>query len=177
MDEPNPIKGRPGLITFNQRIRAAFSKLVFGLTCISGAALLVMMLVTCADVVGRLFNRPITGAFDIVRIAGAITVACAIPYTTAIKGHVAIEYFFHKFGRGGRIVIDTVMRIMVIALFAALTWQSAQYGNALRAVGQVSSTLEIPLFWIPHLIAFCCAVTVGVTFSNLLHPGKEMIKP
>lgn len=158
-------------------LHAAFSRLVFGLTCVSGAALLAMMLVTCLDVVLRIFNRPITGAFDIVRIAGAVTVACAIPYTTAIKGHVAIEYFFHKFGRLGRIIIDTVMRLIVIALFTALSWRSAQYGNALRAVGQVSSTLEIPVFWIPHMIAFCCAITVGVTFVNLIHPGKEMIKP
>ncbi len=160
-----------------KRLHAAFSRLVFGLTCLSGAALLVMMLVTCLDVVCRLFNRPIIGAFDIARIAGAVTVACAIPYTTAIKGHVAIEYFFHKFGRRGRTIIDTVMRLIVMALFVALAWQSARYGIALRAVGQVTSTLDIPVFWIPHLIAFSCAITVGVTFHNLLHPGKEMIKP
>ncbi len=160
-----------------QRVHIIFSGLVVGLSWMAGAAVMTMMTVTALDVVSRLFFRPITGAFDIVRIAGAVAVACAIPYTTAIKGHVAIEYFFHKLGRRGRTAVDAIVRVLAMALFAVLTWQSVRYGNELKASGQVSATLQLPIFWIPYLIAFCCAVTVGVVFYNLMHPGKEMIKP
>ncbi len=152
-------------------------KTVVGLAWVSAAAVLFMMLITALDVAMRLMYRPVTGTFDMVRIAGAVAVACAIPYTTAIKGHVAIEYFFHKLGRLGRIGVDALIRSLGMALFALIAWQSVRYGLSLRASGEVTPTLQWPVFWVPYMIAFCCAVTVGVILHNLLNPGKAMIKP
>jgi TRAP-type C4-dicarboxylate transport system permease small subunit len=151
--------------------------LVIALAWIAGFAVLFMMAVTCLDIVLRLVGRPLTGTYDMVRIAGTVGVACAVPYTTAIKGHVAVEFFFQKLGRRGRIAVDTVMRLSCIALFAAMTVQSVRYGISLKAAGQVSATLQWPVFWIPHLIAVCCTATAGVMIFQLFSPGKEMLKP
>ncbi len=150
---------------------------VIALAWVSAAAVVFMMLITALDVVLRTLYRPVTGTFDMVRIAGAVAVACAIPYTTAIKGHVAIEYFFHKLGRGGRIGVDAIVRGLGMALFALVAWQSVRYGLSLRASGEVTPTLQWPVFWVPFLIALCSATTVGVILYNLLHPGTTMIKP
>ena len=145
----------------------------------AGLGVLTMMVVTCLDVVMRLpwINRSLLGAYDIVKITGALTLAAALPYTTAVKGHVAIEYFFHKLNRPGRIVVDVVLRLLAMAFFAFLCWRSVVYGLALRASGQVSQTLQLPVFWVPHVIGFCCGVVVLVIAYNLVHPGREMIKP
>ena len=151
--------------------------LVIALAWIAGFAVLFMMAVTCLDIVLRMTGHPLTGTYDMVRIAGAVSVACAVPYTTAIKGHVAVEFFFQKLGRRGRIAVDTVMRLSCIALFAAMTAQSVRYGISLKAAGQVSATLQWPVFWIPHLIAVCCTATAGVMIFQLFFPGKEMLKP
>lgn len=151
--------------------------LVIALAWVAGFAVLFIMAVTCLDIILRMAGRPLTGTYDMVRIAGTVGVACAVPYTTAIKGHVAIEFFFQKMGRYGRVTVDTLMRLFCIALFAALTVQSIRYGVSLKAAGQVSATLQWPVFWIPHLIAVCCTATVGVMVFQLFHPGKEMLKP
>jgi TRAP-type C4-dicarboxylate transport system permease small subunit len=150
---------------------------VIALGVVAGLGVLVMMSVICLDVLGRAFGRPLVGAFDIVRIAGAITIACGLPYTTAVKGHVTIEYFFLKLSRRGRVVVDTIARSFGIILFAFLAWQSFKYGLSLLRNGQVSATLQIPLFWVPQVIAVACGVVALVILHNLLHPGKEMIKP
>ena len=155
----------------------ALRAVVLALAAVSGLAILAMIAVTCADVVLRAFGRPLTGAFDIVRVAGAVAIACASPYTTAVKGHVAIEYFFQKLNRPGRILVDTVCRLLVMGLFSVFTWQCVMYGNSLRRTGEVSLTLQIPMFWVAYVIAGACAVTVLVKIHNLLHPGREMIKP
>lgn len=152
-------------------------QMVLGLAWVSAASLLFMMLMTSLDVIMRLIYRPVTGTYDLVRMAGAVTVACAIPYTTAIKGHVAIEYFFHKLGRSGRIGVDALVRSLGMALFALIAWQSVRYGLSLRASGEVTPTLQWPVFWVPYVIAFCSLVTMGVILYNLLNPGKTMIKP
>lgn len=150
---------------------------VLALAGVAGAALIAMMLVTVADVALRLFRRPLVGAFDLVCVAGAVTLACALPYTTAVKGHVAVEYFFHKLSRRWRTVVDSILRLLGMALFALLAWRFVAYGNALRATGEVTATLALPLFWIPYLMGFSCAVVALVILHNLVHVGREMIKP
>ncbi|MBN1124738.1 MAG: TRAP transporter small permease [Sedimentisphaerales bacterium] len=150
--------------------------IVFALVILSGACVMTMMLVICADVILRIVNLPITGVYDIVKIAGALTLAAALPYTTAVKGHVAIEYFFHKLNRHGRIIVDTLVRLLGIALFAFLSWRSFVYGAQLHASGQVSQTLQMPVFWVPYVIGVCCGVVVLVIFHNLVCPRREMIK-
>jgi TRAP-type C4-dicarboxylate transport system permease small subunit len=110
-------------------------------------------------------------------MAGAAAVAFALPYTTAVKGHVAIEYFFHKLNRTGRTVVDTLMRLVAMGMFSVAAWESARMAVKMRANNVLSMTLEVPLFWVPGVIAAGCAVTVLVVLGNLLHPGRELIKP
>ncbi|MEA3365032.1 MAG: TRAP transporter small permease subunit, partial [Candidatus Hydrogenedentes bacterium] len=87
---------------------------------IAGAAVCVMMITTCLDVVLRKLGWPLPGALDIVMLSGAISISCAVPYTTAVKGHVSIEYFFHKLSRRGRIIVDTSWRLLAVVLFGFL---------------------------------------------------------
>ena len=149
------------------------------LVCEGVAALgiVTMMGITCVDVVLRTFSRPLTGALDMVMIAGAITIAGALPYTTAVKGHVAIEYFFQMLSRRWRLVVDTIVRLMVITLFGLLARQCVIYGLSLKQSGEVTATLQVPIFWVPWVLAGSCAVTCLVVLYNLLYPGKAMIKP
>jgi TRAP-type C4-dicarboxylate transport system permease small subunit len=136
-----------------------------------------MMGVTFIDVIMRLFRHPVTGAYDIVKIAGAVTIAAALPYTTALKGHVAIEYFFHKLSRRGRIILDFFLRMLCIGLFGFSAWKLVLYGHQMKLAGQVTQTLQLPLFWLPYLIAVSFVIVLLVILYNLMHPGKEMIKP
>lgn len=155
----------------------ALRRVVMGLAYVACASLMVMVLVTSVEVVLRVFRLSLTGAYDIVKIAAALTMAAALPYTTAIKGHVAIEYFFHKLGRWGRIVVDTLMRLLAMALFSLLAWGCVDYGNSLRVKGEVSMTLQLPIFWVPYVLAASCTLVVLIKLYHLTHPGKPMIQP
>lgn len=156
---------------------------IFALAAVSGLSLFVMIGAICLDVILRLqwVNKVIgitlVGVFDVVRIAGAITLAAALPYTTAVKGHVAIEYFFHRLNRTSRLVVDSLMRLLSMGLFGFLGWRSIVYGVDLRRVGQVTQTLEWPIFWLPWFIGVCCFVVMLVITFHLLCPKRELIKP
>ena len=99
------------------------------------------------------------------------------PYTTAVKGHVAVEYFFHKMSHRGRMVTDVIVRLLGMGLFGCLVWRNIIYGTMLKHNGVVSMTLQLPVFWLPYLAAFSFGVMVLVIFYNMTHPGREMIKP
>jgi TRAP-type C4-dicarboxylate transport system permease small subunit len=164
-----------------KKIMSAYGRLlrafVHLLAAIAALSILAMIAITCADVVMRVFRRPILGSFDMIRIAGMISIACALPYTTAVKGHVAIEFLHHKLSRIGSKVLDIFVHFSIMVMFVFLAIRLIAYGQALHKAGQVSATLQIPLFWIPYVISVSCFVAVLVTLHILLHPEKEMIKP
>jgi len=110
-------------------------------------------------------------------VLGAIAMGCALPMTKAVKGHIAIEYFFQKLGSRGRAILDTAMRLVLLALFFLLAWQFVRQGGAFLESGEVTATLHMPMFWVPWLVALACLVTAGVTLWHLLHPGRSMIRP
>jgi TRAP-type C4-dicarboxylate transport system permease small subunit len=110
-------------------------------------------------------------------MVAAVTMACALPYTTAVKGHVAVEFFHHRLGPRGRVAMDALIRMLIMALFSLLAWQLVRYGVSMKRSGEVSMTLELPIFWVPHVMAFACGLVVLVTLYHLFHPGKALINP
>ena len=143
---------------------------------IAGVAILIMMVITTMDVILRTFGDGITGAYDLVRVLGVIAVAGGLPYVTAVKGHIAIEFFYHKCGRTGRFILDTFFRIFAITIFGLLAVHTVKYGNALHKTGEVFPTLGIPVFWIPYVISFNSVLMIAVFVYHLVHPGKEYIR-
>lgn len=160
-----------------RRYEQGLRRLVMALAACAGLGVMTMMAVTTADIVLRALGRPLVGAFDIVRMAGGVTVACGLPYTTAVKGHVAVEFLFRRLGRRQRVMVDALARLAVMVLLAVLARRLAAFGFSLYASGQVTGTLQIPVFWLAYVLAASCAVTVLVVLHNLCHPGKETIKP
>ena len=151
--------------------------LTHAMAAMGGLAVVGIIAVTVADVVGRQFGHSVKGAYDLVRVLGAIAMGCALPITKAVKGHIAIEYFFQKMGRRGRAVTDTAMRLVLLALFGLLAWQFTLQGRNFLESGEVTTTLHMPMFWVPWLVAVACLVTAGVTLWHLLHPGRSMVRP
>lgn len=159
-------------------VRTGFLRgLIHAMAVLGSLAVVGMMIVTVADVIGRQVGLPVKGAYDLVRVLGAVAMACSLPLTKAVKGHIAIEYFFQKMERRGRAIVDTLMRLFLLALFGLLTWQFVRQGLNLRASGEVTATLHMPMFWVPWLAALACLVTVGVTLWHLSHPGRSMMRP
>ena len=158
--------------------RRVLTLVVHGLNGVALASIVAMMLVTTVDVILRLLRHPLPGAFDLVKYLGAIALACGLPYTTAVKGHVAVEFFFQRLSRRHRTIVDAIERLVVISLFSTLAWQSTRYGWELRRSGEVCMTLKfLPVYPLAYAVALACAVIVLITVYHALRPGRPMIKP
>ena len=146
------------------------------MTAISGLGLGAMIMVSCGDVILRTSGHPVKGAYDIMRVSGAVTIACAVPITTAMKGHVAIEYFFHKLAPRWRVAVDSAMRVVMIGAFAVTAYECVGYGFRFLRNSQVTDTIQIPIFWVPWLMAVSFGVTTLVVVFHLVYPGRAMVK-
>ena len=167
-------------IEVHQRVSGGYAlflrRLVALLAGVAGSAVAAMILVTCVDVVGRRLGYPLKGTYDLVEILGAISIIGALPYTTACKGHVAIDFLPHALPPRGRIVLSTFVALVCIFIYVFLTWRFVQYGIELKANNQGMVTLRWPIFWLPHWMAVCTAVTILVLLYQVTHPGKELMK-
>ncbi len=156
-------------------LELALNQCLLLLALLAGLGILAMMAVTCFDVVMRAFGHPIRGSYDMVRILSVITLAGALPYTTAVKGHVAVEYFFNKMPPLARLIVDSIMRLLMIGLLALFAQRCVLYGNNLRVSGELMDTLHLPVFWMPWLIALSCAISALAVVYHLLFPKRALL--
>lgn len=129
---------------------------------IAGAALLLILLVTIADVALRTAGRPLTGAYELVGFGGGLAIGLAMPLTTWRRGHVYVDTFLTPLSRRARGMFHLTTRLVSFGLFLLLGWNLARMGFELRASGEVSPTLELPFYPVVFGIA-AAALVLSVT--------------
>ncbi len=129
---------------------------------IAAAAIFGMMFITCVDVLFRLFRRPIPGAYEIVSFLGAIAVSFAIAHTYVEKGHVSVTILVKFFPRRVQGIIESIISVFSIILFGFVSWQCIVFGMDCQSSGEVSMTLQIPLYPVIYGIALGAGVVCSV---------------
>jgi len=143
-----------------------------GLNGISGLCLLAMTVLTCVDVVLRLFRRPILGTYELVQFLGAAVAAFAMAHTTFQRGHVAVEVLVVKLPLKAQKVIYLITHLLSILLFALLAYECIIYGMDFKKSGEVSMTLRIPFYPIVYGISLgaigVCIVLIAELYEAFL---------
>ncbi|MBW2636040.1 MAG: TRAP transporter small permease [Deltaproteobacteria bacterium] len=134
---------------------------------VAAGALVIMMVLTCCDVVLRFFRHPIPGTYEMVGLLGTVIISFSLAYTTAKKGHIAVEFIVSKFGRRAQNSIDAVNDFLALILFAVITWQSALYALDLKASKEVSLTVQIPIHPFVFGISLGCGLVCFVLALDL----------
>jgi TRAP-type C4-dicarboxylate transport system permease small subunit len=136
-----------------EAIKTQIFKVVRWLDMVSAAAIVAMMALTCADVVLRWFRRPIKGTYELVSFLGAIAVSFAVAHTLAQKGHVAVNLLVRLLPNRVQGVIESIIALLSGVLFAVIGWQCWRYGLGSQMAGEVSLTLQLPLYPVIYGVA------------------------
>ncbi len=134
---------------------------------LAALSIIAMMLLTCSDVVLRLFKHPILGTYELVGLFGALTIALSIPATTLSKGHVAVEFLVEKLPSAAQKTCTIIANLLSLSLFALITWQSFIYANILRTTGEVTLSLQMPFYPIVYAISAASLLVCIVLFLEL----------
>lgn len=142
---------------------------------LSAASLAAMMLLTCADVIGRAVGRPILGAVEVTGLLATLTLAFSLPYTQRERGHVGVELLFQVVGSRTQAAIEAVTGLLALVLFGVIAWKSAEYGAQMRASGEVSATLQLPTYAVIYLIAASFGVLALVQASAVVQAAAAAL--
>ncbi|ASJ76822.1 TRAP transporter small permease [Granulosicoccus antarcticus] len=145
----------------------------YGMGGLASFMVLLMMVVTCIDVVGRyLFNNPLTGAFEITELALAAMIFIGLPLATDTDEHIRVDLLDAFMPDGFRRFLTLVMDWLSALVLAVLAWQLWHKTQSIAADGHVTNTLEIPLTPIGYLMTASCAISALV----LVLKGLEAMK-
>jgi TRAP-type C4-dicarboxylate transport system permease small subunit len=121
----------------------AVRRLNFWLACLSGAALVAMMVLTVVNIVFRVAHRPFGGAVEAAGWLAALTAAFALGYTQFCRGHVAVDFVAGRFPRRLQAGVDLFTSLAGTVLFALAAWQLAAYAARLKGLGKLSETMHV----------------------------------
>ncbi len=145
---------------------------IFGACCLVG-----MTVLTCADVVGRFFRRPIFGSVEIVGFMATLAVAMALPYTHQMKGHIGVEILVRRLAPRTQRIVDICTGLLSLALFGIVTWRMATYAHTIQESGEVSMNLELPEYMVIYIVAFCFAVFTLIILREIAHNIRTLREP
>lgn len=143
---------------------------------IAGVALTGMVFLTVADVALRTFKSPIVGTYELVGMLGAVAVGFAIPQTSRVQGHVVMDFVTGSLPPGLQRLFQVLTRLLAIATFFIIAWNMWVLGSDYIKAGEVTLTLQVPLYPVAYGIAICCFVECLVLFLQIFEVEKQEIE-
>jgi len=147
------------------------------LNSIGIVTIVIMMLVTVADVIMRkFFNSPLNGSLEITEYMMAIVVGFALAYTGVKKGHIVVDVLLAKLRPRTQAVINSITYILSLIAFAIITWRTAVYAGNMYANGTYSSVLTIPNFPFIYIVSVGSGIFCLVLIYNLYEYLTKVIQ-
>ena len=117
-----------------------------GFNVLACTAVIAMMLLSAADVVLRLFGKPIPGTYELIGFLGTIIVSFALGFTSMEKGHIAVEILVEKLPQRAQFAIEAFTNFVSFLVFGLIAYQAFIYTLDIKKSGEVSLTLQLPIY-------------------------------
>jgi len=159
-----------------KRFIAGIEKLDIFFISISGVVLAFMMAVTLADIILRLFGKPIVGSVEIITFSGAVVVGFAIPYTSWKRAHVYVDFLTEKLSPNAKRIMELFTKSAGILLFLFIGYNFIIYGLDLKRTGEVSPSFKLPFYPIPFGLAvasFLESLTLFIDLQKVFKGGEN----
>jgi TRAP-type C4-dicarboxylate transport system permease small subunit len=135
---------------------------------VAAAVMFCLMLLTCADVVGRYFlNKPVTGGFELTEVLLAALIFAGLPLVTLRGDHITVDLF-------DPVTPDWLFRIQhaLASLIGTgctgcLSWRLWLRAEGLQRAGETTSQLQFRLAWLTYAMAILMALTAAALVVTL----------
>jgi TRAP-type C4-dicarboxylate transport system permease small subunit len=165
----------------NLMTRVARSMAVLG-----GAVLTLLILLTCASIVGRLLNGvfhsafmqgvapgfsewmlglgigPITGDFELVEAGVAFAIFAFLPLCQITAGHASVDILANHFPRGTNRFLRMITEVIFALVLVLIAWRLCEGMLSKRSNGETSFLLQFPVWW-AYAASFAASFVAALT--------------
>jgi len=139
---------------------------------LAGIALIGVMLLIGADIVGRIFGHPVPGTYEIVSVAGGLIIGLALPATSRTKGHVSTDFLLEKVSVRFQRILAITTRFIGIVVFLLAGLGMVMMGVRLKASGEVTAVLAFPFYYAAYAIGSAFFIQTLVLLSEIMETAK-----
>jgi TRAP-type C4-dicarboxylate transport system permease small subunit len=137
---------------------------------------LLMMVVTCVDVIGaKVFLHPLLGSIDIVKLSQLVAISFAAASALILGNHVKVEFFMAMLPKRLRALADCMVHLLGFLLFALIVWRLFVYGYSLQAAREVSSTIRIPIYGFAYGFAVASVPVCLILLTEMIKSLMTLI--
>jgi len=141
---------------------------------IGSILILVAMLLTVADVIGRRFlNHPVPGSYEISSMILVIVVFSTVTYCQLLKGHVSIDILVSRLDQKKQDIINIFVYIIFLVVIAILTWRLYIFAVETFHKNEVSGTILLPVYPFVFIAAIGCTL---LSLVVLMHLSMYLLK-
>jgi TRAP-type C4-dicarboxylate transport system permease small subunit len=142
---------------------------------IASAGLALLMFLTVVDVLGRyLFNRPVTGTFELTEMSMVLIVFLALGLAQHHQEHISLDLAYIHFPSWLKKATDLTVDLVNLAIVGAMTWQLYNYFVRMRDGNYTTAVLQLPIH--PFVIVAIAGVAAYV-LAILCGIGAAIKKP
>lgn len=143
---------------------------------ITWVVLFFMMLMTMGDVLLRKFlNQSILGTVEITELLMAVVVFCSIAECQVNEDHIRVDLVMKKFSPRVRAIVDTFTQSLCFILFCFITTATFHHAGGMRAGGEVTLDLGLPIYPVVYLASFGCGLLALVLLVKALLAMSEVL--
>ncbi len=144
---------------------------------ISIVAMLLIVAITCVDVVGaKVFRWRLAGAIDFVMLAQLVVVAFAAGMTLMKGRHIRVEFFIKRLPQRVQNVIGSIVLFLLIVLFSTIIWRVIVLGHSFQTSGESSATVYIPYYPFAYGIALASIPVWLILFVQFIKMLKKSVQ-
>ncbi len=154
----------------NCRLSSFFESMAF-------IGLLMMMVITCIDVVGaKVFFWRLFGAIDIVMLSQIVAIAFAASMALILGRHIQVEFIVSRLPRQAQAVINSIISLFGFGLFCVIIWRLFVLGYSFQTSGEYSATAKIPYYPFAYGIAIASIPVCFALFLQFVNSLKKMVQ-
>ncbi len=135
----------------------------------AGLILSAMVVLNCADVIGReLWNSPVFGATELTRLMIPFVVFAAMPIVTYREEHISVDLIDLFYPAGGINVRQIALNLITMLLMAGVTVQLYFAAVDAREFTEMTEDLSIGLWNVYYFTSAMAAISTFLLFLNLI---------
>jgi TRAP-type C4-dicarboxylate transport system permease small subunit len=135
---------------------------------LGGAALLIMMGISCANMFLRPFGVPLKGAYELAGFLGALTIALPLGYAQITRSHIAVDILATQLSKRTQRIMNAISSFFSMIFFSLVAWQVFVFATTIWKRGETSETLRIIYHPFVYAVAICCGLLALVLFIDFL---------
>jgi TRAP-type C4-dicarboxylate transport system permease small subunit len=156
------------------RVQKILDVITAGVSWVGAGALVLMVLVVVANVVGRyLLRKPVLGAVEMVGLLTVITVFCVIAFTEAKGAHIVVDILVSRLHGRTKTILASVMSLLGAIFFIIMGWQGwGLMVSNLSPFVRTTGVLSIPFAPFMLIMALGCVLFGLELFVHVFNPAS-----